>query len=108
MSGRKLTIEDLAAMDVAGRAFASREGGARFRGTVRGARVENNFLTIEVADVERCSHDEDWRAIDAFNYGGARSNTHIYADPDGAIQVTIDYIGSVRIAPPRKSCKGTA
>jgi hypothetical protein len=94
----KLTAEDFAVLDLAGRRFRSREGRVHRRGAVLHTALQNDILTVSVGDVEQRDADA-WRPAEPFTYQSRRDITSIFRHADGRLSLDIMHIGSLDILP---------
>jgi len=94
----KITIAEFAELDLAGRRFRAREGRRRLRGVVRASNVCGDLVTIAVGDVE-VQDGSAWTAFADFDYAGREEITSIRRQADGALSISILYIGAIEIFP---------
>ncbi len=100
---RSLAIEDLPALGLVGRDCSALESGVQFRGFVSAVTVTDDFLTVDLEQVERREAGQPWREAEAFSYCGRRDIVSARLRNNGAVAVAIQYIGSLEIAPSGRS-----
>lgn len=110
---RSIEPEEIGALGLEGRLFASREGLSHFRGVVRRAafeprqiRIERSekkltLICVEGAEVERRREGESWAPHEDVVYLGNPLVTTLFMDGDGKLKISIMYVGQITILPAR-------